>query len=224
MLPSKRSSKIRLESIVVVESQNPPMPFTSSKRPRRRLDDEEDDPEEFDPDLVFSYNNHVYFYSPVTTKSVLCLYKELTKAHVHALQNNLPIELHLQSEGGELFPGLSAMDHITHLQKSGVEVHGILEGCVASAATVIAMGCCYLYAFSNSYVLIHQLSTGFHFGRFRDFSQEFENSKKMDASLRELYKKKTNLSATMLDKLFGEEVYLSSAECVVHGIVDEIRG
>ena len=88
-------------------------------------------------------NNRIYFYSGVETKNVLGLNKALRELgaeiqHSAAILECPPADifLHINSHGGDLFAGLAAMDEI---RKSNVPVISIIDGCAASAATLMSI-------------------------------------------------------------------------------------
>ena len=87
--------------------------------------------------------NRVYFYAPVTDSTVLELIKILRaldiEMQVLALRlkiSKVPIELHIDSGGGDLFAGLAAVDVIQSLKSP---IHTYVEGSAASAATLMSL-------------------------------------------------------------------------------------
>ena len=105
--------------------------------------------------------NHIYFYSSVTQKSCLELNQRINKLNIELLQYSIEygcqvpnIYLHINSYGGSLFAAFSTIDTI---KNSKIPIVSIIEGCAASAATIISMVCHKRYCTKNSFMLIHQL-------------------------------------------------------------------
>ena len=97
--------------------------------------------------------NTVYYYGDVTESNALDLNSTLhavdKKLQVsnQFLDINPAIKLHINSYGGSLFAGLATVDTIRSLDS---EVHSIIDGAAASAATSAA--------FSSHYQQTHLLS------------------------------------------------------------------
>ena len=86
--------------------------------------------------------NNIYFYGDITEANALelnaALYemdKKLSITNVF-LDMNPVINLHINSYGGSLFAGLATVDVIRNLKSN---VHSIIEGAAASAATIISV-------------------------------------------------------------------------------------
>lgn len=188
---------------------------------RAQKDDAESDNEE-DEYMIRRHGNRVYFFSEVTPDSILVLFKLLDEAKDHCIKNGIEnIYLHVQSEGGCVFSGLNAMEHVSRLH-SQIPVIGVACGCAASAATLILMGTSYIEMYEYSFILIHQLSTAINFARFNEMKDEMNNNEKINNTLKNVYRKYTDLTDDKLNELFTKEVYLSSAECLEYGIVDQV--
>ena len=128
------------------------------------------------------------------------------------------IFVYIHSEGGDVYAGLSAMDHIRNCD---VPVVTIVDGLVASAATFMAIAGKRRLMHKHSQVLIHQLSTGF-WGRFQDLLDEVQTCKKLMKVLQKMYNKHATIPEKVLNKLMKKEVYLSSKQCLKYNIIDEI--
>lgn len=171
-------------------------------------------------DLIRRQGNKIYFFAEVSAENILVLFKELEEVRQYCSTHGLNrIYLHIQSEGGCLFSGLNAMEHISNLD---IEVCGVVSGCVASAATLMLLGCDYIQMYEYSFLLIHQLSTSIDFGRFNELKDEINNSEKMNESLKKIYLRYTDLTKAKVDELFTKEMYMDSTECLQYGIIDEI--
>ena len=131
---------------------------------------------------IHSTDNHIYFYSSVTKKSMFELNKEIrfVSQKMIDLGNKYeidppPIKLHINSNGGSIFAAMSCVDTIITCK---VPIHSIVEGAAASAATLISVVCEERYIKPHSYMLIHQLSTVF-WGKMHEFDDEMNNLKNL---------------------------------------------
>ena len=92
---------------------------------------------------VDTSGNRIYYYSGVSRPKVLKLNKMIfnlnanlaPKAEMYECGKPV-IKLHINSYGGSVFAGLSAVDHIIN---SNLPVHSIIDGCAASAATLMSV-------------------------------------------------------------------------------------
>ena len=79
---------------------------------------ENSDSDDDDDGLIKYYNNHIYFYSPVTNKSCLELNMTINEVTNNVMKNCVDFEmcpniyLHINSGGGEVNAALSTVDTI----------------------------------------------------------------------------------------------------------------
>lgn len=166
---------------------------------------------------VSVHGNHVFFYGEVTTKSVLKLNVALRKVacQLPELKTSY-IRLFIQSEGGDLYAGLSAMDHISTL---GVPVHTVVDGFVASAATLMVLAGSQKFIMPHAHVLIHQLSSTF-WGKYQDMVDEYRSSKRLMKMLKRIYLKHTKMTEDDLEEALNRETYMNARKAIVWGFAD----
>ena len=188
------------------------------KKRKRKCDDSDSD--EDDEKVIAVYNN-VYFYCSVTRKTSLQLNTKLEEVQQsilnHKIQDN-EINLYIQSGGGELFAGISSMNYIENMK---VHVNTIVDGFVASAASLITLGGHTVYMQKHATLLIHQMTTGFY-GKFEEFMDEVHNSKKSMKMIKDIYKDKTQIPENELEKLMKKDIYLDVDECKKYKIIHYI--
>ena len=194
-------------------------------RSKRNISNSVSDDEEDVSELIKVVNNNIYFYSPVTKKSVLELNILLEKKSCELLNlsliNNIdpiPILLHINSEGGEVAAALSVVDSIINCK---VPIYSIIEGNVASAATLISIVCHKRKITKNAMMLIHQVSGGI-WGKMSEFEDEMKNMTLANNTIKKLYKKYTKITDQKLEKILKKDIYWSSKICLKYGLVDEI--
>ena len=169
-------------------------------------------------------DNHIYFYSDISSQSILNLteiIKNETKKLLHmniSYDLDLELNLHINSEGGEVFAVLSIL-HL--LLNNKITINTIIEGQACSAATLLAMIGKKRSITEHSYMLIHNLSSGF-WGKMHEFEDEMKNLTLLTRDIKNLYKKHTNITQKQLDMLLKKDLLLTAKTCFNYGFVDEI--
>lgn len=188
--------------------------------PARPRDDTEDD-----DSSVESSGSRIFFYSDVSKESVLSLNKQLRDLSIKLLNvSNVyetpvpPIRLHINSNGGSLLDAFAAVDYIKHCK---VPVHSIIDGSAASAATIMSVVSKKRYMYKNSYMLIHQLSSGMY-GKFEEQIDDFKNSNIFMNKIVDIYKEHTKIPVKTLKEILKRDIYFDSQTCLKYGLVDEI--
>jgi ATP-dependent protease ClpP protease subunit len=164
----------------------------------------------------------IYYYGDVTRDTILKLItstkkleKELLKKAVDLDGYTPNINVHIHSDGGDLFSGMNAMDA---LRKTQVHVTTIAEGTCCSAATFILLGGDKRLMGKCAHVMIHQLSTGF-FGKFQELRDEMDTCKKLMKTMKKVYKAETSIPKDIFKQLMKKDVYLNADECIKYQIV-----
>ena len=203
----------------------------------------EDTPEETQPKSVHEYasekhahsstdnnvveftHNRIYFYSGVTRPKILKLNKGIFNLNVSMLSKTGPLEyepppikLHINSYGGSVFAGLSAVDYI---KNSKIPVHTVIDGCAASAATLMSCVAERRYMHKNACMLVHQLS-GVMWGKFQEMEDDFENSKMLMQKIKNIYSEHTKIPKKEMDKILKHDLWWEAEKCLEYGMVDEL--
>ena len=179
-----------------------------------------------EPDILKSEQNRLYFYSDIGRENVLKLNHKLrdmantfiVEQICRNVDKPVPIYLHINSYGGSIFHGLSAMDSVLSCP---VPVYTIVDGCCASAATFISVAGAKRFMQPNAYMLIHQLSS-MMWGKFAEFKDEMENLDMLMTKIKAIYKKYTKVPSEKLDELLKHDLWWDAETCVKYGLVDEI--
>ena len=187
---------------------------------------------------VESVGTHVYFYSAVTASRCLMLMQ-----HLRALDNALqyeraargfdeshpqvPIWLHINSTGGDVFTAFGVADQIRQMR---TPVHSIAEGVCASAATIISVACPRRFVQANAYMLIHQFSSWF-VGKHEEFKDEMELQAMMIERMVAFYLEHVGHVGTTADELrdmLKRDTWLDAQRAVHAGfagaILEETNG
>ena len=170
--------------------------------------------------------NKIYFYNDVSRDSILNLNRqidELSKQmRIIQFTYNLPepphIEIHMCSDGGEIFAAMSSVDKIIN---NPVPVDTYCEGIVASAATLLSSVGRRRYITKSSCMLVHQVSSGL-WGNYTQFKDEIKNLELIMNLIKGVYLKRTTFNSTELEDLLSHDLYLNAEKCLAYGLVDEI--
>lgn len=205
------------------------------KKKKKKKNGDEDDtgnsPEIFvNASKVDLVNNRIYYYADVDDESILNLNKHVQqlvmKAKVHSVQNEILLEnsghvfVHIQSFGGDIFSGLSGMDTLLEAGES-VPVTTMIDGCAASAATFLSVVGTRRLMRRNSYMLIHQLSSGM-WGKYEEMKDEMENLDLFMDTIRNIYDQYTKVPSKELNKILRRDIWWNAKTCLKYGLVDEI--
>ena len=170
-------------------------------------------------------NNHIYFYSEVNRDSIYELgelLKEIEEENIAlAFKMNIepiPIYLHINSYGGCIFSAFNAVDMI---KACSVPVYSIIEGCAASAGTIMSVCAAKRYMRPNAYMLIHQLSSGC-WGKMCEIEDEFTNLKEFMDNITNIYREHTSIPRKELNDLLKHDLWLNVDKCKKYKLIDEV--
>ena len=182
-------------------------------------------PPSVDNNIVDFSHNRIYFYSGVTRPKILTLNKGIFNLNISMAAKCAPLEyepppikLHVNSYGGSVFAGLSAVDYI---KNSKIPVHTIIDGCAASAATLMSVVGERRYMHRNSCMLIHQLS-GLMWGKFQEMQDDMQNSEMLMKKIKDIYREHTKIPKRELDNLLKHDLWWEAEKCLEYGMVDEL--
>jgi ATP-dependent Clp endopeptidase proteolytic subunit ClpP len=174
---------------------------------------------------IEKYDNHVYFYSEVSRESIFdlnMLLKEVEEENIITANKlsiePIPIYLHINSYGGSVFAGFAAIDMIISCK---VPVYTIIEGCAASAATMMSIVGTKRYIRPNSYMLVHQLSSGC-WGKMNEIEDEYENLKELMKNIKRIYEKHAKIPKKDLTDVLKHDLWWNPEKCMAYGLVDEL--
>lgn len=181
------------------------------------------------PMTVETVGTHLYFYAKVNTDRCLDLIRRVRELD-GVLQNErearmlpkefplVPIWLHIQSGGGELFTGLNIADQLATIR---TPVYSIVEGYCASAATLISAACAKRFITPSSFMLIHQLSS-WAAGTYEQLQDDMHVNEMLMDRLYAFYGERTKLKVKDIKDFMRRDSWFSANECIEKGLVDEI--
>jgi len=182
------------------------------------------------PKILETVRNRIYFYAEIERDNILRLIKELREkidgltwaAHADKWPGLPPIHLYIQSYGGGLLTGLSAMDNILTFREE-VPIITVVNGYCASAATLLSIVGSQRLILENSYMLIHQLSSGM-WGTYEELQDDKANVDSFMKTIYRIYNKHTTIPKKKLKEILKHDLWFDAKTCLKYGLVDEIIG
>jgi len=177
-------------------------------------------------DTVEGDDNIIYFYSSVTLKENFKLNHKIShmdrEMQMLSIKLNMPmippLHLRINSYGGSVFAAFGSIDYI---MTSKAPVYTYIDGCAASAGTIMSVCGARRFITENSYMLIHQLSSQ-HWGKFSELKDDMENSENLMKRIKEIYEQKTKVPKTKMDQILKHDLWWDAKTCLKYGLVDEI--
>ena len=183
-------------------------------------------------ELIFSENNHIYFYDDVNTKNILKLIRLIKQVESKLIMmksdissrfdcaTDLNIFLHINSGGGYITDAFAALNYI---KKCKVPITSIIDGYAASAATFLSIVCHKRHITEYSTMLIHQLS-GAAYGTYESMQDDNSNNVMLQNKIIKLYKKysRGKLRENRLKEILKHDIMWDAETCLKYGLVDQI--
>jgi ATP-dependent protease ClpP protease subunit len=126
--------------------------------------------------------------------------------------------IHINSYGGSVFAGLAAVDYI---RKSETPITSVIDGCAASAATMMSIVANHRLIHENSFMLIHQLSSGM-WGKYEELQDDMKNNDLLMKTIKSLYQEHTKIPKTKLSQILKHDLWFDAKTCLKYGLVDDI--
>lgn len=135
-----------------------------------------------------------------------------------AQANGKPLNIHINSYGGEVFEGFAIYNSLKNYAGKKVVY---IDGIAASIASVIAMAGDIVYMNKASMLMIHNAS-GVAYGNAEEMRKVVNALEQINEVIRDVYKNKSNLDDEQLKKFMDDETYFTPQEAVQYGFADEI--
>ena len=126
--------------------------------------------------------------------------------------------MHINSYGGSVFAGLAAVDYI---RNTTIPVASIIDGCAASAATLMSVVADERYMHENSFMLIHQLSS-VSWGKYEELRDDMKNNDLLMETIKNIYLKHTKIPKRKLNEMLKRDLWWDAQTCLQYGLVDDI--
>ena len=179
-----------------------------------------------DDSKVSAEYNNIYFYSGVTRQDNLQLNKLLLSTGqrmesvktCYSLEETPKIYLHINSYGGSVFAGFSSVDYI---KNSTVPVVSVVNGCAASAATIMSVVAHERLIHEHSFMLIHQLSSGM-WGKYEAMKDDMKNNELLMKKIINVYQENTKIPKSKISDILKRDLWWDAKTCLKYGLVDDI--
>lgn len=187
-----------------------------------------------DVDFYGSKARHVYFYGYIDQASVQDLRRKLygglnntentsntrNKRNKSKARSNLPIVIHLHSQGGLQAYGIALANMISEMH---VPVAIVVDGYACSAATPMLVAAPYRVMHQASFVLFHEssfsLSSSIKAG---ELAMHYDIIKKRVDEYKRFYKTFTNLPSKTIDDMMARDAFMDHVQCIKHKVVDRV--
>ncbi len=186
------------------------------------------DSDEEDKDIIKIEENRVYFHAEVTRENCFQLIECLQKAQeyiaIRSIKNEFEemgkIYLYIFTDGGEVYAGFNVADFI---QNSKVDIITVVEGCVASAGTVISMAGKERYIRKNAYMLIHEIRSGC-LGKYSECQDDMDNNNILMEHMKKFVNERCENQKLekKLDKVLKHDHIWNAEKCLKYNLVDKI--
>ena len=178
-----------------------------------------------DNNRIETKSNRIYYYTEVSRGKNLELNMKIAELSGDLIDRGRKLNvdpgriyLHINSYGGSVFAGFSSVDYI---RNSKVPITSIIDGCAASAATIMSVTANHRQINKHAYMLIHQLSSGM-WGKYQEQKDTMENNDRLMKMIIEIYEEHTKIPKKELNKLLKHDLWWDADTCLKYGLVDEI--
>ena len=169
--------------------------------------------------------NRIYFYSEVSRPKNLELNKNIATMSNTLYNRGQSLQtdpgrifLHINSFGGSVFAGMSSVDYILN---SKVPITTVIDGCAASAATIMSVVGHHRVMHKHSFMLIHQISSAM-WGKFEEMKDDMKNSELLMDTIIKIYEEHTRIPRSELETILKRDIWWDAKTCLDYGLVDEI--
>ena len=162
----------------------------------------------------------IYIYSSIEHDDLIGMSANKLIDSLGDFKNLSQIILHINSEGGDLFEGVTIYNLLKDSGVEGVEVTAIIEGFCASSASVIAMAANKIIMKRGSVLMIHKPAT-FAAGTSEELNKCAEVLNMITESIIDIYQVRTGLSRDMINDLMNKETFMTGEIAKNFGFCDE---
>jgi len=128
------------------------------------------------------------------------------------------LAIHMNTPGGDTFEGFAFYNALAqHRARKTV----INEGLTASAGTYIAMAGDRIVMMPEARMMVHE-AWGMGIGRAADLRKQADLIESINGSMRDIYVRRTGLSAEEIAKVMADETWFTAQEAVDRKFADEI--
>ncbi len=139
---------------------------------------------------------------------------------LNKIQNAQNVTVQINSVGGDLYTAIGIANRLKELAGNTV---AIIDGIAASAATVIAMGCNTIRAYSGSLFMVHEaLTTLCGAYNHKALMEADKRLQAANAAAAEMYDAKTKLGVDKIRSIMAKESWMTGKAAKADGWIDEV--
>ena len=97
----------------------------------------------------------------------------------------------------------------------------VIDGCAASAATIMSVVAEERLMHEHAFMLIHQLSSGM-WGKFEDMKDDMKNNEMLMKKIIGIYEEHTNIPKSKIKDILKRDIWWDAKTCLKYGLVDDI--
>lgn len=130
--------------------------------------------------------------------------------------------IHINTYGGSVYPGLGICDIITELAKN-FNVNIFCSGYIMSMGVPIILSGTKRFAYKNTTFMIHEIS-GFGWGKLTEIKEDLKETERLNNILKDIICKKSKVTKKEINEWYEKkrDVFLSAEEAKDYGLIDEI--
>jgi len=175
---------------------------------------------EDEPEKKEKQKKSIYFYDNVDMYSVQRLIMDLRYISEKLIDETEEIWLYINSSGGDLMAGFSAMDEIKNISQK-IPIYTLIDNSAASAATLMSIVGNIRYIKKNGFILIHELSS-FSMGKYTQLADSKKNMDMFMEKIKNAYREYANVPEDELDEILRHDIWWDAETALKYGLVDEI--
>ena len=117
-----------------------------------------------------------------------------------------------------VFSGFGSVDYIRNCP---VPVVSIIDGCAASAATIMSVVAEERLMHEHAFMLIHQLSSGM-WVKFEEMKDDMKNNELLMKKIIGIYEEHTKIPKSKIKDILKRDLWWDAKTCLKYGLVDDI--
>lgn len=185
-------------------------------------------------EIIYTINNHLYFYRDINRESAALFCKTLTEMYFDIITAMISsglttptIEIHIKSSGGELTSALAMVNKMEEIKRGfGVvpipmKIITHVEGEACSAGTLLSVVGSERTITEYSVMLIHDVLGGMQ-GKIGEVKNYVKNIELLSGIMKTIYIKHSKLTAEQLEDIVDKDIYFDATNCLELGLVDRI--
>lgn len=197
---------------------------------KRKIDNDSNIIKDKYDELIYSIDNEIYFTGSINKNTIAVIIKKITeiinekKEEFYDDKKKLVICYIVDSPGGCVTSVLKFVDFLNIIRNkyNYIEFVSIGTGLIASAGTIMCAVADKRYITSNSYAMIHELSSG-NIGKFTHLVSHTKYLQQMHDKLVDIYLTKSKMKKDEIENLLKNESWFNANEYLEKGLVDEIK-